>query len=379
MNLIFDMNYFGMRTLHVARYLLPKEVFLDDEESQLMFLKKLAIDFLSEIRKFSDLNRVIITLDSHSWRKEIFQTYKINRAKSDKEIINWKNFYSLLDEFSNYMETKCGVYKTRINRSESDDNIFLWKKYLFNNKESLIAITTDKDMWQLLETNEDSIFGIYNNHSQVQTIYLKNKTSEFFSGSNSFKKTKNDVMDFMDSENMFKEFYKNPHEKIKDACDNFKIKCSEIDPKKNIFEKVFLGDNSDNIHIPFKSVEGSDLKITRRETNYLYGELIDGIYKDDEDITVSDILKMLNKKTYNILKNKMKLLDDSKYEETLELKKKLVILNEENIPEEIQNEFDQLEKFENTNISKLRDVTADDVTMAILGSTTDFDIYSRVY
>ncbi len=380
MNLLFDGNYFGYRSLYIAKHIVNSEKFLDDEESQLVFLKKLSMDFLSEIRKFDDLKRVIFSLDSHSWRKDIYSTYKNSRKKDDKvDSMNWKIFFELLDQFSNWLETRAGVYKFRINNSETDDNIFLWKKYLLDNNESLIMIATDKDLYQCIDYNNDALSIIYNNHSQVQKFFLKNGTEEHFDNLEKNVKSVENFMDIMDSKNMFKEFYLSSYNKLKQISKTNKIKIEEIDYKKLIFEKIFIGDNSDDIHIPFKSVSGENLKITRRETNYLYSELMGSIYKNEEDITLEDLLKIVDSGTFKILKNKLKLLDNTSYDEILQLKKRLVILNEEYIPQEIQDDFNLQDKTSYTEVDKIRSLSADDIVIDILGKTTDLEIYSKVY
>ena len=91
-NLIIDGNYFIYSRLFVlprqkvpTAFAGPEEIdtrFMSTESEMSIFMRKLATDFASELRKIKNVTgRIIFTQDSKSWRKDLFPTaeYKANR------------------------------------------------------------------------------------------------------------------------------------------------------------------------------------------------------------------------------------------------------------------------------------------------------------
>ena len=70
------------------------EKLLDTKKTQGVFMRKLATDFSSLVRAIDEPSRVIVCMDSSSWRKSIEIEdggYKADRKK-DESTINWKAF-----------------------------------------------------------------------------------------------------------------------------------------------------------------------------------------------------------------------------------------------------------------------------------------------
>ena len=85
--LLIDGNYFVFSRLFV----LPKPkggaLLLGDDKQKSQFMRKLAIDFASEMRKLKMfVDDVVLTVDSKSWRKDLFPDaqYKGTRDSTNK-------------------------------------------------------------------------------------------------------------------------------------------------------------------------------------------------------------------------------------------------------------------------------------------------------
>ena len=119
-NIVVDCNHFCYSRLHVLPKPksipgLPDMKLLDDPNDVAMFVRKLTMDFASEIRKLKNLTkRIILTYDAKSWRKDFFPEadYKGNRTADDS--INWTNVSLAMNEFakclSNFSELFCKFF-----------------------------------------------------------------------------------------------------------------------------------------------------------------------------------------------------------------------------------------------------------------------------
>lgn len=371
MNLLFDGNYFGHRTLHVVKYYgtqaKENHIFLDDSEDQVNFIKKLHTDFTNDVRKFPDLKRVIYSLDSRSWRKKYLEEYKATRVQ-EREVdkTNWSKFYELLELYGKYIEENFNVYNFKINNSETDDNIYLWSKYLLGKGESMVFISTDKDLYQIVEDTGSAFTTMYNNHSQSQKLILPNNFS-FNRNVKNNTKSNNSSMDIFDVNFMFEDMRLNDYETLENIYKDKNLKLEYPDINKLFLEKILLGDSSDNIIFLFKNNKNEDIKLTRRHTNYIYKELQNGLFNFNEqnifellesDIFINKIFELLSKKVPDINKED--------FDKKIQLKKKLILINETNIPEQIQNDFKEIDKQIYTNTRNLLQSSPSEAVKAIL-------------
>ena len=130
------------------------EKLLDNAKSQGIFIRKLATDFSSTVRDTDNPSRVVICLDSSSWRKKIEiedGKYKDGREEKKQDSpINWKNFYELTDKFAEILSRK-GYLISRIPGAEADDLLYLWSRKLNNDGENVILVTGDRDLLQTVQ------------------------------------------------------------------------------------------------------------------------------------------------------------------------------------------------------------------------------------
>ena len=143
--LIMDGNYFVYSRLFV----LPrnkKQRFLDSEKDRGVFMRKLAMDFASEMRKFKNIaNRVVFVADSKSWRKDMIPEaqYKANRKQS--ETINWTAVFEIYDEFKELLK-KRNVVVQQMSGAEGDDLVFAWSTFLNMQGDNCIVWSGDRDL-----------------------------------------------------------------------------------------------------------------------------------------------------------------------------------------------------------------------------------------
>ena len=71
MNLIFDGNYLFYKTLFIFGSYAKKGKVLSTDTDQEMFIRKIATDMTHAIRSFGNPSRIIFTIDSRSWRKDV--------------------------------------------------------------------------------------------------------------------------------------------------------------------------------------------------------------------------------------------------------------------------------------------------------------------
>lgn len=163
LNLLFDGNNFFYKTLY-SMNVQTSGVLLDTKSEQDILLYKLVQDFAFLVRIFETKpKRIIMTVDSHSWRKELISSgedgdgenleYKGNRSQSKS--INWDNFYMVIDLFNDIIKTKHNIIIQRDHGMECDDLIYLWAKKLFSIGENTIIMSADADLNQLIQFSDN--------------------------------------------------------------------------------------------------------------------------------------------------------------------------------------------------------------------------------
>ena len=136
-----------------------------DEEYDL-FVHLFLTQLLKRIQIFnaSTNNRVVLALDSRSWRKDYFENvkekyfegyykvkkvtdegYKGHRKKSSN--INWDKIYSMVDDIQTALTEHTDITCLKINRAEADDII---GALTLESNEQITIISRDKDFKQLL-------------------------------------------------------------------------------------------------------------------------------------------------------------------------------------------------------------------------------------
>ena len=360
MNIIFDINYFGLRAMNVSKLNSSSKLFLTSDDDKVEFLKKLKMDFVYELNKISEdgnITNVILATESKSWRKKVYPEYKANR--DDKKIeFDSKVFFDIMDKFMDYVRDNFGVIKSKADGAEGDDLIYFWSKLLLDKKSNSLVITTDKDLYQLSSINEEKNYiAIYNNHSANKQIIVSQDLFEFIS----VKKDKK--LSLVEQFKISKKD-RSEHKDISDLVNLIKkdLTLKNIDKEEIMMEKIFLGDKSDNIpnilDIPPKDKKKiKNIKINRPCLAKMVTHL-DSVLKDYKFTKILSDVK-LKDECINFLSNFHNLSEEERFNmrEQLEMNCKLTVLDVQNIPKEVQDSFiaslKALKNREPLNLSKL--------------------------
>jgi len=277
--LLIDGNYFIYSRLFVMPR--PKSgKLLGDEKSRAQFLRKLCIDFASEIRKMQPfLDKIVLTIDSKSWRKDLFPDAKYKGTRTQDDSIDWTGVYEIYDEFKNVLAKK-GVIVNQVNGAEADDLLFAWSTSLNVAGENCIIWTGDRDLIQLVDYSKATdgyTLWYYNTKKKLITFEGFNK---MMGGPIDDNSTDDDLLFNLASKTALLERVRS---EMQDWIKKNAIEIEEINCDHFIFEKVLIGDKSDNI----KSV------VTWKKNDRTYNispkqaeKIIDQYLKEEETFSI---------------------------------------------------------------------------------------------
>ena len=242
-SLLIDGNYF----LHSRLFVLPRkkgQQLLGTQDSQAGLMRKLCIDFASEIRKMSAfVDQVVVAVDAKSWRKDLFPDAQYKGTRTHDDSINWEGVFHVYSEFQSIL-AKQGVIIHQINGAEADDVLFGWSTQLNNQGKNCIVWTGDRDLIQLVN---------YNKATDAYSLWYYNSKRKLiaFEG---FEDVLNErKTDTMSNEDMLFNMSSNNvlHDRMKQDLSDWvhknKVQIEEINCDDFIFSKILQGDKSDNI------------------------------------------------------------------------------------------------------------------------------------
>ena len=242
--LLIDGNYFVFSRLFV----LPKPkggtLLLGDDKQKSQFMRKLAIDFASEMRKLKMfVDDVVLTVDSKSWRKDLYPDAQYKGTRKQNKTVDWTAVYEVYEAFQQIVAKK-GVTVHQIQGAEADDVIFGWSTMLNARGKSCIVWTGDRDLIQLVN---------YSNTNDAHTVWYYNTKKSLYgykgfeadmAESASKDMTEDDMLFNMGGQHMMRDAYQRD---IMSWVKANKINITEIDCDEFIFKKILVGDKSDNI------------------------------------------------------------------------------------------------------------------------------------
>jgi len=274
--LLIDGNYFVFSRLFV----LPKPKtgqLLGDDKQMSQFMRKLAIDFASEMRKLKMfVDDVVLTVDSKSWRKDLYPEADYKGTRKQSSNVNWQGVYSVYEEFQKILQAK-GVTVHQIQGAEADDVIFGWSTALNNRGKSCIVWSGDRDLIQLVnysKTNDAHTIWYYNTK---KSLYAYEGFERDMNASIANDMSTDDLLFNMGGEHMTRDTYQT---NILSWVKDLKIEVTEVDCDKFIFNKILIGDKSDNIPSVVtwqKEMKGGKLRtysITEKMADTIYDQFI---------------------------------------------------------------------------------------------------------
>ena len=280
--LLIDGNYFVFSRLFV----LPKPkggaLLLGDDKQKSQFMRKLAIDFASEMRKLKMfVDDVVLTVDSKSWRKDLYPDAQYKGTRKQNKTVDWTAVYEVYEAFQQIVAKK-GVTVHQIQGAEADDVIFGWSTMLNARGKSCIVWTGDRDLIQLVN---------YSNTNDAHTVWYYNTKKSLYgykgfeadmAESASKDMTEDDMLFNMGGQHMMRDAYQRD---IMSWVKANKINITEIDCDEFIFKKILVGDKSDNIQSVVtwqKEMKNGKLRnysITDKTAESIYNQFIKE-YKD---------------------------------------------------------------------------------------------------
>ena len=285
--LLIDGNYFVFSRLFV----MPKPKsgkLLGDDKQQAQFMRKLAIDFASEMRKLKTfVDDVVLTVDSKSWRKDLYPEADYKGTRKQNENVEWSAVYAVYEEFQRILATK-GVTVHQIQGAEADDVLFGWSTMLNDRGKSCIVWTGDRDLIQLVN---------YSTANDAHTIWYYNTKKSLFAYEGFVKDMElsaasdlstEDMLFNMGGQHMMRDNYQR---QILEWITANKIEVSEVDCDHFIFNKILTGDKSDNI--PSVLTWQKELKAGTLRKYSITDKMADAIYdqfiKECQSFTVENL------------------------------------------------------------------------------------------
>lgn len=353
--LLIDGNYF----LHSRLFVLPRPkngVMLEDEASRASLMRKLAIDLASEVRKMRGfIDKVVVAVDARSWRKDLFPTAEYKGTRKADSSIDWNAVYDVYEEFQNILQ-KHGVVVHKIEGAEADDVLFGWSTLLINKGRNSIIWTGDKDLIQLVNYSKaNDSYALWYSPVQKSLYCFK----DFIDVLNTSETTNTDDLLFnLSTYSGVKEEYK---QAIKDWIQTNKVKLTEVNCDEFMFNKLLIGDKSDNIPSVVlwqKEMKGGKLRtysITDKLADKIFQQynkensqfVIDQLFNKDEIEKLADVVyRVIGKSSIAQIKN------------NISQNMSLMMLHTKVIPDAIQNEIyssveAELKVLEGTDLSQL--------------------------
>lgn len=241
--LLIDGNYF----LHSRLFVLPRkkgEQLLGTKDSQRGLMRKLCIDFASELRKMSTfVDQIVVTVDSKSWRKDLFPDAQYKGTRTQDDSVNWQAVFEVYAEWQAVLAKK-GVVVHQINGAEADDVLFGWATQLNNEGKNCIVWTGDKDLIQLVNYNEATdAYSLWYYNSRKSLMAFEG-FEELLSKRVSDNMSNEDMLFNMSSNGSIQDTMK---ENLSNWIRNNKVNITEVNCDDFIFAKIIQGDKSDNI------------------------------------------------------------------------------------------------------------------------------------
>jgi 5'-3' exonuclease len=241
--LLIDGNYFVFSRLFV----MPKPKsgkLLGDDKARGQFMRKLCIDFASEMRKLNAfVDDVVIAVDSKSWRKDLYPESDYKGTRKQDSNVDWNAVYGTYEQFQEILKSK-GVTIHQTQGAEADDVLFGWSTMLNGRGKSCIVWTGDRDLIQLVnysEANDAHTIWYYNTK---KSLYAFEGFTQAMEASASSDLSNDDMLFNMGGQHMMRDRYQG--DILQWVKDN-KVEITEVDCDLFILKKILVGDKSDNI------------------------------------------------------------------------------------------------------------------------------------
>jgi 5'-3' exonuclease len=317
LNLIIDGNYILNRVVFILKK--TGSIYGELEDSYINYVN-------NHIASYPFDNMYLVSDNKGSWRKDIYAEYKANRKDKDPEV-DWEFVFNTYNLIKEKLSEKMNVLDTP--KIEGDD----WIRYIIeqsNNKGySCLTLSSDQDLNQMLR------FDIVKGYMNMQyrddinpKLYIPQNYGIYMG---ELENAENDLFTPSESHEIYRFIQSIMNKTIVD----------EVDPEKLVFVKLISGDSGDNI----KSVISVPQKKDPTKTSGIGtkgAENIFTLYKDSynepidfsSDVFIKNVIPFIidNKKMWHEKETYTEMIT-----EKLQLNKRLVILDDQYLPDNIKN------------------------------------------
>lgn len=380
--LLIDGNYF----IHSRLFVLPRPKsgpLLGDDNSKGQFIRKLSIDFASEVRKMAPfVNQIVFAVDSKSWRKDLFPEAQYKGTRTQDSSVDWTAVYEVYEEFRNILAKK-GVIVNQVKGAEADDILFAWSTYLNTQGKNCIIWTGDRDMIQLVDYSKATDgYSLWYYNTKRKLIAFEG-FNDVIASDNSIDISNEDLLFNMDS-------LSHENDRVKGQMIEWikknSIEIEEINCDLFVFQKILMGDKSDNIKSvvtyqkPMKTGQNRTYSITDKQAQGILEQYIkeEGEFVIDHMFNKTQVDKIVNL-IYRVVGHDTQTSILNRFNQNLDL----MLLHYNTIPEPIQQEITKvIERDKNLepmimNLSQMEKILEGSSWLKIANSTpVDFDAFA---
>ena len=347
LTLVVDGNW-----LLMSRYFMKRDTFRMDlpdsvkENSSHQLADLMAQSISVILRQFrGSITNIIFVSDNRSWRKdypmplciESTDTYKGTR-KND-ETYDWKYIFKSISILSNNLKS-IGVTTSNVYGVEGDDWCWWWSRKLNSEGTNVILWTSDEDVKQLIQEDEDTgAFTAWYERSKGLVLNSSMKPKKFDDEDDELGSFMTPIMPV---NNIIKSLSKT-------------TSVSYVNPINIINKKIYIGDQGDNILPIFTYSKKSKIyKATQKDWSKLINFDNPGYIEKD---WCSNLPKLYNE-IYKIKTkgDEQNITTCDYFVEHAVYNKKMVWLDESQIPREVQSQMTSVE-YKEISPDLLHDIT----------------------
>lgn len=329
-NLLIDLanltaiTRFGVMTNNASTML------MEDEEWVNYFLDTMLVS-LSNYINVLKADRVILTIESKSWRKTFYPLYKANRDAGKEEDDKLDLFYEAVNKATDFMKDFTNAKVIKVSEAEGDDIIAVLAQKFSLDGEKTIIVSTDGDFKQLLRYKGVKIFNpikktYVGEYSHLDYITKLVKGDPGDNVPSSYPRIDTEILEAIARDESLLEHH-------------FDLVDKTIDRQK-FFIQQFLEIEEIPTDLTYEEWE-EVLRIAREKKDKIKEQVKvakdENTYKDDEDLKskdklLKDIIKLAKKegiteaRLFNVI---------SSFRDGFKRNEKLICLKVDNIPEHV--------------------------------------------
>lgn len=156
-NLIIDLANLSAITRFGVMSKNAQALMMEDHEWVNYFLDTMLVSLANYVNVLKS-DRVILTIESRSWRKTYYPLYKANRDVGKEEDDKLHLFYEAVNKASDFMKDFTNAKVLKVSEAEGDDIIAILSQKFSLDGDKTIIVSTDGDFKQLLRYKGVKIF-----------------------------------------------------------------------------------------------------------------------------------------------------------------------------------------------------------------------------